>query len=326
MKDKYSIGIGFNLFDVRAILLRGDGKIVMSIERKRGDVDANQTIEMLLDLFEEIISKAKKYENQIEGVGFALGGIIDKKRGIMHWPQEIDSSCVYISVPLKKYFQDKFKLPIVIENDSSACAWAEYVTNYSNYSNIIYMFSGVGCGIVIDGSLYGGRDGASGELFVNPHTVMQSPLGDFSFLAPWPADMGAVKKAKQLISLGKNTSLIKRITSTGNFSLEDILIEARNKDRVSRDLLKEIVFCLGVKLSFLVNLINPEAVIIGGGLEEAGDFLLEEINRVVRNFSFSEMRKNLKINFSRLGRTATSLGAGLLVFKENSLHKDKDML
>ena len=66
MEKKYSIGIGINLFDTRAILLRDDGKVIMSIEKKRRDTDANQTIEMLLELFEEIVSKAKKYKNEID--------------------------------------------------------------------------------------------------------------------------------------------------------------------------------------------------------------------------------------------------------------------
>jgi len=321
MDHKYSIGIGLNLFDARAILLRDDGKQITQIEKERKDITANETIKVLLELVEDILNSSKKYRERIVGIGLALGGIIDGKKGIVYWPQRQDSSYVYISIPLKKYLEEKFKLPVLLENDANACVWAEHIRNFPKYKNIIYMFSGVGCGILIEGSLYRGRNGAAGELFVYPHRIMRSLLGDFSFLAHWPLDLEVTKRAKELIALGKNTSLIKRITPTGDLSIKDIFNEAKDRDRLSRDILKEAAFSLGVKISFLINLINPEAVIIGGGFEEAGDLFLEEIHSVIKKFSFSEMRRNLKITSSKLGREATSLGVSYLVFEENPLHK-----
>lgn len=73
---------------------------------------------------------------------------------------------------------------------------------------------------------------------------------------------------------------------------------------------------MGIKLSFLVNLLNPEAVVVGGGFEVAGDFFLEEINRTVKEFSFSEERKNLKITLSSLRNKATSLGAAHFILEK----------
>jgi glucokinase len=145
-------------------------------------------------------------------------------------------------------------------------------------------------------------------------------LGDFSFLKQWPADLGMIKKAKELISLGRNTSLIKKITPTGDLFLADIFEEAK-KDKVAREAMDEAAFSLGVKIAFLVNLLNPEVVIIGGGLEEAGEPFLEKCTNTVKAFSFSEMKKNLKLSFSQLGRKATSLGAGFMFFREKSLHQ-----
>ncbi|HDN85899.1 MAG: hypothetical protein DRP68_02045 [Candidatus Omnitrophota bacterium] len=317
---KYVIGIGLNLFDARALLLNSKGKIVLHAERKRKFVTANETIDVCLSLFEEIFKKSKRYKSNIIGAGLALGGIVNRRKGVVYWPQKQDDSCVYISLPFKKYLEDKFKLPIFIENDANASAFAEYKLNYSSYKNLIYMFSGVGCGLIIDGKLYRGKDGGAGELFVNSQKVMVSSLGEFGFLSQWPQDLGVTKRAKELISLGRNTSLIKRIDSVGSLSLESIVEEAKGKDRVSREILKEAAFPLGVKIAFLINLLNPEVVIIGGGFEEAGDFFLEEILKTVRKFSFSALGKNLKINLSSLGRNAASLGVAHLLFEEKALH------
>ncbi|UCC95144.1 MAG: ROK family protein [Candidatus Omnitrophota bacterium] len=319
MKHRYSIGIGLNLFDARAILLREDGKAIARVEKKRTDTRANATMEDLLQLFEKIIFKAKKYRESIAGVGLALGGIINSKKGIVYWPQKQDLSYIYISLPLRDYLEKKFGLPVIIENDASASVYAEYSKNFSKYKNLIYMFSGVGCGLIVDGKLYRGKDGAAGELFLNPKKTMSSALGDFSFFTQWPADLNIVKRAKELISKGQETSLIKRITSTGELFLHTVFEEAEKKDKVAKGVLREAAFSLGVKSAYLVNLLNPELIIIGGGLERAGGFFLEECINTVKNFSFSEMRKNLKIIFSQLGREATSLGAALIVLKEKSL-------
>ncbi len=317
--EKYVISIGLNLFDARALLLDSKGKVVIRTEKERKFITANETIDVCLSLFEEIFKKTKHYRDNIIGAGLALGGIVNGRKGEVYWPQRQNNSYIYISVPFKKYLEEKFKLPIYIENDANASAWAEYRENYKEYKNLIYMFSGVGCGIIINGSLYRGKQGAAGELFINPHKVMSSRLGDFSFLTQWPQDLGIVKRAKELISLGKNTSLLKRIDSTGNLSLEDVFREARNKDNVSCEILKEAAFSLGIKVSFLVNLFNPEVVIIGGGFEEAGLPFLEKIGQVVKEYTFSFSRRNLKIVFSSLGRDATCLGVARLIFEEKGL-------
>jgi glucokinase len=147
---------------------------------------------------------------------------------------------------------------------------------------------------------------------------MSSGLGDFSFFRQWPADLGMVKRAKEIISLGKTSSLIKKINPTGELSLKDIFEESK-KDKVARETVREAAFSLGVKISFLINLLNPEVVIIGGGLQDAGENFLEECIDTVKLFAFSEMRKGCKMVLSQLGEKATSLGAGLMIFKKDTL-------
>ena len=315
---KYVIGIGLNLFDARGLVLNSEGKIILRTEKKRKFITANETIDVCLSLFEEIFKKTKRYRDNIIGAGLALGGVVNRKKGEVYWPQKQNDTYIYISVPFKKYLEEKFKLPIYIENDANASAWAEYKKNYKGYKNLIYMFSGVGCGIIINGSLYRGKQGAAGELFITPHKVMSSRLGDFSFLTQWPQDLGIIKRAKELISLGRNTSLLRRIDSAGNLSLEDVFKEAKNRDNVSCEVLKEAAFSLGVKISFLINLLNPEVVIVGGGFEEAGLSFLGKINQIVKEYTFSFSRKNLKIVFSSLGRNAPCLGVAQLILEEKN--------
>ena len=317
---RYILGIGINIFDARAVLMDEEDKVVVQVDRKGENITANGTIQAVLGLCEKVIAKAGKFKGQIAGIGLALGGIIDKKKGGVYWPQKVDSTYVYVNIPLKKYLEDRFKLPVAIENDANACVWAEHLYNFPGNKNIIYLFSGVGCGLLINGSVFRGRNGSAGEIFINQQKVMTSYLGDFSFLKPWPFDLGVVKRAKEFIAMGKSSSLIKSISPTGDLKIDDVFGAAKNGDKLSKDLLKEAAFLLGIKLSLLINIFNPEVVIIGGGFEDGGDLFLNEINKAVKKFSFSETRKNLKIVLSKLGREATSLGAALIAREESPLH------
>ncbi len=313
MKKNYAIGIGLNLFEARAILLNREGKVVAQVKKTRKKISANETIEIILELFEIILAKTKKHGKGIEGVGLALGGIVNSKKGIVFWPQGNGS---YISIPLKEHLEKRFGFPVFITNDASACAWAEYVINFPKHKNIIYMFSGVGCGIITEGKLYCGKDGGAGELFLNPQLTMSSHLGDFSIFNPWPMDLNIIKRTKEVISLGKSTSLVKKISSTGDLTLKSIFDAAKKRDKVAREIIKEAAFSLGVKISLLINLLNPDTVIIGGGLESAGELFLEDCLSSVKKFTFNEMRKGCRLSLSRLGSDATSLGAAMIVFQD----------
>ena len=313
MEKKYAVGIGLNLLDARAILLGRDGKVVAEITKERKKISANETIEVVLELFDLILEKTKKHSDEIAGVGLALGGIVNSKKGIVFWPQV---NGAYISVPLREHLEKRCDFPVFLSNDASACAWAECSISFPKCKNIVYMFSGVGCGIIADGRLYSGRDGGAGEFFLNPQLTMNSRLGDFSVLKPWSVDLDMVKQAKELISLGKNTLLMKNISSTGELSLQSIFDAAKKKDKIAREIIQAAAFSLGAKVSIIINLLNPEAVIIGGGLESAGEVFLEDCLVAVKKFAFNEMRRGCKLSLSQLGANATSLGAAMLVFEE----------
>ncbi len=314
-EKKCAVGIGFNLFESRAILLREDGKVLAEVQR---DVprNVNDTIQSLLNLLADIFEKSSKYKSQISKIGIALGGIISHKKEVIFWPKG-QGSYAHVRFPLKEHIEKQYGIPVVLENDANACAWAEHIINFTKNKHMIYMFSGVGAGIIIDGKLYHGKSGTAGELFLNAdHKIMSSRLGDFSFLRQWPAGMEMTKRAKELISLGNDSSLLKKISSTGQLNLKDILHEAVKKDKIAREVVREGAFALGVKVAFLINLLDPEVVIIGGGMEEGGDIFLEDCLVAIKMFSLSESRTNCKIVMSPLGKTAASVGAAWLALSE----------
>lgn len=312
----YAIGIGLNLFDARAILLRNDGKVLFELHRDCGADNANDTIKILIELLEESLAKAVAGKCAVKGAGIALGGIVSRKKEVIFWPQG-QGFYAHVIFPLKEHLEKKFGIPVILENDANACAWAEHLINFSKNKNLIYMFSGVGAGLIIDGKLYHGKSGVAGEIFLNAdHKAMSSRLGEFSFLRQWPAGLEMTKRAKELLSLGKESSLLKKISPTGRLNLKDILHEAVKKDKLAREVVREGAFALGVKAAFLINLLDPEVIIVGGGMEEGGEIFLEECVAAVKTFSLSESRANCKIVMSPLGKKAAPVGAAWLALEE----------
>ncbi len=310
MKKKYALGIGLNLFNARAIVLREDGKVVAEVKEERTNLNANETIKVLLKLFENILAKAKSYS--IKTAGLALGGIVNKKTGTVYWPQ---GDNYYVAVPLKAHLQKRFSLPVLLENDANACAWAEYDQGFNKkYKDMIYMFSGVGCGIIADGCLYEGSTGCAGELFLNSQRIMNSCLGDFSIFKQWSADLNMLKRVKESVLSGKRSSLAKK-AQTAKLSLEDVFAAAKQNDKIAQEAVKEAAFSLGIKVAFLINLLNPSAVVIGGGMERAGEPFLEGCLEAVKAFAFNEISNSCQVFLARLGLNATSLGAAMLAFK-----------
>jgi len=285
--------------------------------QREGAHNANDTIKLLMELVSDILEKAGSHRKEIKKAGIALGGIVSHKKEVVFWPQG-QGAYAHVTFPLKEHLEKTFNISVTLENDANACVWAEHIINFSKNKNIVYMFSGVGAGLIIDGRLYRGKNGTAGELFLNAdNKAMSTRLGEFSFLRQWPAGLEMTKRAKELMSLGKESALLKKISPTGKLNLKDILHEAVKKDKLAREVVREGAFALGVKAAFLINLLDPEVMIIGGGMEEGGDVFLEDCLAAIKTFSLSETRANCKVVMSPLGKKAASVGAAWLALADN---------
>jgi glucokinase len=168
------------------------------------------------------------------------------------------------------------------------------------------MFSGVGCGIMVNSEIYTGSDGCAGELFINYLPGQESSyLGDCSFFKQWPHDLGLIDRTKQVLS--KDDAL----TIHG---LEDIFAWAK-KDTKVKSLVSEAAKALGVKIALLTNIFNPQVIIVGGGLEKGGFDFIDRVYQSIKVHAFDEMVKNLKVIPSTLGDEAVALGAANLVVR-----------
>ena len=206
----------------------------------------------------------------------------------------------------------EFDLPCLIENDATSACFGEHWLGLAQSSkNIIYMFSGVGCGIMINGEIYRGSRGYAGELSVynyKEQDAFSCELGKSCFLKRWEMDLNIVEEAREMYA-AQNRNI-------GDLDLKAFFNLVRSKDKVAEEVLDKAAKRLGIKIASLVNLLNPEMVVIGGGLEEAGDDFLKQVNATVKDWAFRESTEGLSIVYSQLRENSVALGAASLVMQK----------
>lgn len=322
-----TIGVGLNLLDMVGVVTDLEGKIIKRVKEDRPNTKAKEIVDCVLKIIRELMKNSGVDKSRIKGIGIGIAGIIDNKSGTIRWPEKIDdNACAYASIyiPLKDIIEKEFSLPCLIENDATVACFAEHwLTLDPQIENLIYMFSGVGSGLMFNGEIYRGASGAAGEPAI--YNIKQDRLFncDFAkscFLKRWEADLGIVAEVKQKISqdgrLQKNRILELSGNDIDKVNLKHIFQAVKENEPMAVEIVRQAGRRLGVKIAFLVNFLNPQLVIIGGGIEEAGSVLLDAIKEQVSTWSFEEMAGQVKIIPSRLGENSIALGAASLVVRQ----------
>jgi len=300
------------------------GNIITKTQVSRPQASVKEVSECLLEIVREILRRSKGYAGNIKGIGVGIAGLINKKDGSIHWPQKVDHYYTYASVdlPLKGLMEKEFNLPTLLENDAtSACFGEHWLDLGAGYKNVLYMFSGVGCGIMINGEVYRGSQGYAGEVSVynyKEQDAFSCATGHPCFIKRWEMDLGIVDDLKSILLKEKEKAKdFFKITATNieNVDLKNIFIAARAKNELAIVVLENAAKRLGVKIAYLVNLLNPQLVVIGGGFEEAGEDFLNKVRSTVTNWAFREATAELKIVYSQLRENAVAMGAASLVLE-----------
>ncbi len=322
------IGVGVNLLNIVATVVDFKGRVSTRSSLERRHLGVKDIINCIIEVISTTLKKTKNSQSRIKGIGIGIAGIVNKKDGSLRWPEKVGNSWDYASiyVPLKNIIEKEFSLPVTIENDAtSACFGEQWLDLEPGIKNLIYMFSGVGCGIMINGEIYTGSSGSAGEVSIyNPkdESPFSCSAGNPCFLKRWDIDFGLPQEARDIAAGTKESkySAGRIIELADNkpddISLKHIFHAARENDPLASELLDRAAKQFGIKVAYLVNLLNPEVVVVGGGLEQAGERFLNVVKSTVDAWAFEEMSSRVRIVYSTLGENAVSLGAASLVMRQ----------
>jgi len=316
-KAGFVIGVGVDLFNEIGLLTDLQANVLVRLKRPRPTGTDQDIIDSLVNLVKDLIEKSELETSKIKGLGIGIPGIVDRRVGTIRWPSQMSS--IYIST-VKNMMEEKFNIPTFLENDATVAACGERDFELeSGIKDLLFMYSGIGCGMIINGQIYHGATGCAGELGLDNMT--EEDRSTYGGLSRWEADLGITTKAKKLLSEGKESKIADLVDgSIDNINMKVIIDASRQGDEIATNLIKEAGRELGLKIAYLSNFLNPEVVVLGGGIERAGSIILDEIKRTVREKAFEEVSNILRIVPTQLGEDSIALGGVSLVIQEIFTH------
>ncbi len=224
----------------------------------------------------------------IVGIGVGCAGEVDPNTGVIR----ISPNLRWNQVPLRKLLAQKLKYPILVENDANVAAWAAYsVEAKRKIKNLLCVTvgTGIGGGLVIDGKLYRGTTGSAGEIghmTLFPEGVPCN-CGNQGCTERYIGAKAMAAEARRAIESGENT-VISKLAHHDLSKITPLIIQqaARQKDRLALQLWDMAGERLGITLASVVNLLNPEWIVLAGGLSRAGPLLLNPLRRTILKRSF----------------------------------------
>jgi glucokinase-like ROK family protein len=301
------IGVELGVDFVAIVLTDFMGKILF---RKNVAADPatsqEKTFNQAFQLIDEAVLFCHDVGYRILGLSFAIPGTVELNEGLLIFAPNLN----WHNTPIRKIFSERTGLKVFVENDANAAAVAEHLFGVAQKLNdFIFVFAGVGLGggLFLNGQLYRGKGGYAGEI---GHTsIMAEPfqlpcrcgnLGCWETYANqesiiWRMQSRLGDKQKAPLSI----SLIKKVADDGDEDAIESIAEAGT--------------AMGIGLAALVNIFNPEKVIIGGPISVVGKYLLPSVQKSVNKYSMAEIAVQTEISLSKFGTDASLVGAAAMV-------------
>jgi N-acetylglucosamine repressor len=308
------VGIRIGRANTRIVVTDFLGK-VLSLKKMPTEISLGE--DHVFDLIEREIGAVLKSDNLIKGIGIAMSGVIDRNSGtLLFWPKVPG----WNEVPLKRRVQTKFGLPVVLEDTVRTMALAEEkFGDAKGRRNFVYVVvsMGIGAAIYVDNRLYLGADDLAGEL---GHTTIDErgelcSCGNRGCLEVYASGWAIINRIKGGLQQGVHSSLAQLTEKhPDRISIEAIVNAAKLGDQFAHTVLWEAGLHLGTGIATIVNLLNPEAIVLGGEVPRvAKSFLLKPLFHSFRGRAFHRSVGNLKVLVSRLGGEAGAVGAAIVM-------------
>jgi N-acetylglucosamine repressor len=313
------IGVYAGSKKIKAVAATLDGNVVTQVEAKYVvDPTGEQFLETLEEVVRKVIKEMSTEKESIIGIGVGMHGLVDSEQGVLIFAPHLNLR----DISIKAYLEQKFQLPVEVENDIGAQAVGEsWFGQGKGVPNFILfrVGTGVGAGIILDNQLYRGTSFTAGEI---GHTTIDinGPIcrcGNYGCLETLVGGASLTVRAQQALRSGKK-SILKDMVE-GNLELIDgkiLFLAASQKDQVAMDVLEGTGYYLGIGIANLINTLNPSLIILSGGVFGAADFIMGSLRKTVEKRVLAKSAHAVSIVISELGENAIAIGAFTLVLKK----------
>ena len=309
------IGIDVGGTNIKIALVNEKGSIIYSNSiPTRAEMGYEYTINSMKEAIRDLLKETKTEAKDIEGMGFGFPGQIDCQKGIVRLAPNIPG---WVEVPIAEIMEKEFGIPTRVDNDVRCAALGEL--NFGagiGCENLICITvgTGIGSGLIINGKLVRGASNAAGEIGHIKLDIKEGPLcgcGDRGCLEAFASGPSIVAMAEEYIKGGKST----KYRELANPEITPYIVSEAAKlgDPVAKRIFTIMGEYIGVGLASVVNLLNPEKIIIGGGVAAAGDILMNPIKETLVKRAMPISGAAVEVVPAQLGNTAGVIGASLLI-------------
>lgn len=329
--SKKLIGIDLGGTTVKLAILTESGEI-----QKKWSIltdiseEGSKIIPSIINSINEHIDRYNMSKDDFIGIGMGSPGTVDREKGTVIGAYNLNWKS---SQPVKSQIESETGIAFAIDNDANVAALGErWKGAGENEDDMVFLTlgTGVGGGIVAEGKLLHGTVGAAGEvghITVEPDGYLCT-CGKKGCLETVASATGVVRLARDYADKFAGDSKLKLVIDDGQLvTAKDVFDYAKKNDDLAVIVIDKVAFYLGLACGNIANILNPSTIVIGGGVSNAGQFLIDKIQDYFDTFTFPSVRDSCKIRLALLGNDAGVIGASSLikeiVVKDNELKNNK---
>ena len=314
--DDFVLGLDVGGTKLAAGVVAGDGRVLsMEVAPSRVDEGPDAMIARHLDLGRSAVAAAGVPWEQVRAVGIACGGPLDPYAGVIQSPPGLPD---WDDVPLVAKVEAVLQRPTVVDNDATACAIAEWwfgAGRERGVSHLVYITisTGVGGGLILDGRVYRGAAGNAGELghLTVDYLGRQCGCGRRGCLEAYASGPQIAARARERVTAGVESSL----AALAEVTASDVAEAAAAGDAVASEVWDETTAMLGSAVANILDVFNPELVVLGGGVTRAGDQLLIPVREAALRQAMAPARDAAEIVLAGLGEELGVVSAATVAFE-----------
>ena len=308
----YYAGIDLGGTNIAAGIVDESGKMIKSMSvPTRAERDFREIVKDMAELVKKLADTAGIPIGDIEAAGIGCPGSIDSERGICEYSNNIDMH----HADLAGEFRKSLNIPVHIENDANAAALGEYEMNAKGSRSFVFVTlgTGIGSGVIIDGEIFKGFNGAGAEF---GHTVIniggeQCTCGRKGCWETYASVTALIRQTKEAMEKHKDSLMHEIAEKEGKVSGLTSFLAAKKGDKYAQDVVSKYFEYIAEGITNLVNIFQPEILVIGGSISKEGDYLLNPVKAFVEKNDFNRYMPKTKIEIAKLFGDAGIIGAAI---------------
>jgi len=274
------------------------------------DAGPKRALSLIVAGIQTLLDEKKCDASNIRAIGVSCGGPLDRIRGIIQSPPNLKT---WVDVPIVRMLSRKFSVPCRLENDANACAVAEHRYGAGRGArNMVFltMGTGLGAGIIVENQLYRGVNDLAGEIG-HIRLTPSGPIGHNKrgSAEGWASGGGMAQIARREIQRARRRGLKTRLGAAGSVTARDVAIAARRGDAVAIEIARIAGERLGAVLAILVDILNPDRIVIGGLAMRFGTALLGPAREVMMREALAESARSCLVMPAGLGEKIGDVAA-----------------